>query len=486
MNQLFRKKSISILLKEASLDSGLKRELTAKNLIALGIGAIIGTGIFVLTGTAAANFAGPAIILSFVISGIGCVFAGLCYAEFASMIPIAGSAYTYSYATLGEFVAWIIGWDLILEYLFASSTVAVGWSGYFVSLLKDFGIVIPEKISQAPFSHIPGQGWEATGSLVNFPAVALVLMITALLVVGIKESTRVNNIIVIVKVAVVLLFIGFGISFINVDNWTPFIPENAGKFGSFGISGIFTGAGVIFFAYIGFDALSTAAQETKRPARDMPIGILVSLAVCTVLYIAVAAVLTGIVNYKELNVAAPIALAIDRAGDSLLWLRPLIKIGALAGLTSVVLVMLMGQPRIFFAMAKDGLLPKSFAKVHPRFGTPHITTMITGCVAAIVAGLLPINILGELVSIGTLLAFVIVCASVVVLRKTNPDVPRPFKTPFSPWIPIAGVLICMAQMYALPADTWYRLAGWMALGLLIYFFYGRKRSKLAPGREIKE
>ena len=479
MNQLFRKKSITALLEEAKMDTGLKRELTARNLVALGVGAIIGTGIFVLTGTAAANYAGPAIILSFILSGIGCVFAGLSYAEFSSMIPIAGSAYTYSYATLGEFVAWIIGWDLILEYLFASSTVAVGWSGYFVSFLKDFGIVIPDRMCQAPFDHIAGQGWVWTGNLINFPAVALVVLITALLVRGIKESSRINNIIVIIKVAVVLLFIGFGISHINTANWTPFLPANTGKFGAFGISGIFTGAGVIFFAYIGFDALSTAAQETKHPHRDMPIGILVSLAICTILYVAVAAVLTGMVNYKDLNVAAPIALAIDRAGKSLMWLRPFIKIGALAGLTSVVLVMLMGQPRIFFAMAKDGLLPKSFSHVHSRFGTPHLTTILTGAISALIAGILPIDILGELVSIGTLLAFVIVCASIIVLRITHPEIPRPFKTPFVPWVPLGGVIICMAQMFALPIDTWLRLLIWMAIGLVIYFFYSRKRSVLA-------
>jgi basic amino acid/polyamine antiporter, APA family len=478
MNQLFRKKSIDTLIEEANGDKSLKRALSAKSLIALGIGAVIGTGIFVLTGTAAATHAGPAIVLSFILSGLGCVFAGLCYSEFASMIPIAGSAYTYSYATLGEFMAWIIGWDLILEYLFASSTVAVGWSGYFVSFLKDFGLIIPDKLCQAPFNHIAGKGWIMTGSILNLPAMAVIILISALLVIGIKESSRFNNAIVVAKLIVILLFIGFGIKYINVENWKPFIPHNTGDFGNFGISGIFSGAAVIFFAYIGFDAVSTASQEAKNPKRDMPIGILGSLVVCTVLYVAVSAVLTGIVNYKELNVAAPIALAIDRTGDALIWLRPLIKIGAIAGLSSVILVMLMGQPRIFFSMAKDGLLPQSFARVHKTFQTPHITTIATGLAAAVVAGLFPIGILGELVSIGTLLAFVIVCASVIVLRKTNPDTHRPFRTPFVPWVPIAGIVICLSQMLALPGDTWIRLFVWMAIGFLIYFFYSRKRSKL--------
>lgn len=479
IKDLFRIKSIDSLLKEAnSQEQGLKRALTSWNLIALGIGAIIGTGIFVLTGTAAANHAGPALVLSFLISAIGCVFAGLCYAEFASMIPIAGSAYTYSYATLGEFFAWLIGWDLILEYLFASSTVAVGWSGYMVSFIKDFGINIPPQLCHAPFDHIKGEGWIFTGNLINFPAVFIIAMITILLVIGIKESARFNGIIVIIKLAVILLFIGFGISFIDTSNWTPFIPENTGTFGQFGFSGILTGAGVIFFAYIGFDAISTAAQEAKNPQKDMPIGILGSLIVCTVLYVAVSAVLTGMVNYKELNVAAPIALAIDKAGKALIWLRPLIKIGAIAGLSSVILVMLMGQPRIFFSMAKDGLLPKSFSKVHPRFQTPYITTIITGMAAAIIAGLLPINILSELVSIGTLLAFVIVCAGIIVLRIKKPDIHRPFKTPFVPWVPLAGIIICSAQMLALPIETWERLIIWMLGGFVIYFTYSFKRSKL--------
>jgi APA family basic amino acid/polyamine antiporter len=482
---LFRTKSIEQLIEDSNDPKHqLKKVLSATNLVALGIGAIIGTGIFVLTGTAAANHAGPALTLSFLISGLGCVFAGLCYAEFASLIPIAGSAYTYSYATLGEFIAWIIGWDLILEYLFASSTVAVGWSGYMVSFLGDFGINIPPHLCHSPFAFKAGEGWSLTGSLINFPAIFVVAVVSILLVIGIKESAKFNNIIVIVKIIVVLLFIGFGMSYIDVSNWKPYIPENTGIFGQFGWSGILTGAGVIFFAYIGFDAVSTAAQETKNPKRDMPIGILGSLIVCIVLYISVAAVLTGIVNYKELSVPAPIALAIDRTGKALLWLRPLIKIGAIAGLSSVVLVMLMGQPRIFYTMAHDGLLPKTFARLHPRFKTPYITTILTGCVASVIAGLLPINILGELVSIGTLLAFVIVCASVLILRAKKPDVHRPFKTPFMPWVPILGIIICMAQMLALPKDTWWRLIIWLAAGLFIYFLYGIRNSKLA-GKEKK-
>ena len=478
-NKLFSTKSLTNLMKETSeSENGLKRTLTANNLIALGIGAIIGTGIFVLTGTAAANHAGPALVLSFLLSGIGCAFAGLCYAEFASMIPIAGSAYTYSYATLGEFVAWIIGWDLILEYLFGASTVAVGWSGYIVSFFKDFGINIPSIMCHAPLDHDPTKGWFLTGAFINFPAIFIILVMTALLVVGIKESARFNNIIVIVKIIVILLFIGFGISYITKSNWVPFIPANTGVYGKFGWSGIMAGAGVIFFAYIGFDAVSTAAQEAINPQKDMPKGILGSLVVCTILYIAVSFVLTGIVNYKDLNVPAPIALAIDRCGPALIWLRPLIKIGAIAGLSSVILVMLMGQPRIFYSMAKDGLLPKKFASVHKKFKTPYVTTILTGSVAAIVAGLFPIGILGELVSIGTLLAFVIVCAGIIVLRKKRPDLERPFKTPFVPLFPILGIIICSLQMIALPSDTWWRLIIWMAIGMVIYFTYGIKHSKV--------
>lgn len=473
----FRIKDVNELVEKGNKNE-LKRTLSATDLITLGIGCIIGTGIFVLTGTAAANHAGPALTISFLISALGCVMAGLCYAEFAAMIPVAGSAYSYSYATLGEFIAWFIGWDLILEYLFASATVSVGWSGYVVSFLADFGIHIPTTLSQAPFDYTAGTGWVTTGSLINFPAVFIVLIVTALLIVGIKESARVNDVIVIVKVAVILLFIAFGMSYIDTSNWVPYIPENTGKFGEFGWSGILTGAGVIFFSYIGFDAVSTVAQETKNPQKDMPKGILGSLLICTVLYILVTAVLTGIVNYKELNVPAPIALAIDRTSDSLAWLASLIKIGAIAGLTSVVLVMLLGQSRIFYSMSKDGLLPRVFSKIHPTHKTPYVTTIMTGILSACIAGLFPINILGELVSIGTLMAFTIVCISILVLRKQQPDLARPFKTPWVPFVPIVGALICVAQMAALPFDTWMRLIVWMLIGLVVYFSYGVKHSKL--------
>lgn len=478
---LFRTKPIDQLQRESSdKEHGLKRVLSGPSLVFLGIGAIIGTGIFVLTGTVAANYAGPALVISFIISAIGCVFAGLCYAEFASMIPISGSAYTYSYATLGEFIAWIIGWDLILEYLFASSTVAVGWSGYVVSFLHDYNINIPEQICNAPIDYIKGEGWVLTGSIINFPAVFIIALLSTFLVIGIRETAGINNVIVAVKVIVILLFIGFGLSFIDTSNWKPFIPPNpTGEFGNFGFSGVLRGAAVIFFAYIGFDAVSTAAQEAKNPQRDMPIGILGSLLVCTILYVLVSLVLTGIVHYTNLSVPAPLALAIDWAGDGLKWLSPWIKIGAIAGLSSVILVMLMGQPRIFFTMANDGLLPSSFSKIHPRFRTPYITTIITGIVACFFAGVLPIHILSELVSIGTLLAFTIVCISIIILRKVKPDVHRPFKTPLVPWLPLLGAAICLMQMMSLPWETWERLLIWMAIGLVIYFSYSVKRSKLA-------
>jgi basic amino acid/polyamine antiporter, APA family len=483
---LFIRKTLTELEIQAdSNHNALKRHLSALNLTLLGVGCVIGAGIFVLTGTAAALHAGPAVALSFVISAFGCLLAGLCYAEFASMIPVSGSAYTYGYATMGEFVAWIIGWDLILEYLFGSATVAVGWSGYVTSFFADFGIVIPASMCQSPFVF-DANGWHASGAIINFPAIFIVGLMTTLLVIGIKESAKFNNIIVLIKVTVILLFIGFGISHINLANWTPFVPANTGDFGHFGWSGVLTAAAVVFFAYVGFDAVSTTSQEAINPKRDVPRGILFSLLICTVLYIAVSLVLTGIVNYKELNVEAPIALAINRSGAGLMWLRPIIKIGAIAGLSSVVLVLLLGQSRVFFTMASDGLLWKSFAKTHHKFKTPHITTIVTGSFAAFFAGLFPIGLLGELVSIGTLLAFIIVSIGIIILRKSEPDAIRGFKTPWVPFVPILGAVVCFAQMAALPKDTWIRLIGWMLIGFVIYFAYGRKHSHVRENRKNQQ
>ena len=491
---LWTKKSIAVLQAEAageSTEHTLRRALGALNLTTLGIGAIIGAGIFVLTGRAAAAYAGPAIVLSFIVSGFGCLFAGLCYAEFASMIPIAGSAYTYGYATLGEFVAWIIGWDLILEYLFGASTVAVGWSGYFSAFMDQIGLHMPTAFTSAPFYYadanefdpvtkvlIHPTGFSHTGAVLNLPAMVLIAAMTTLLVIGIKESARFNNFIVILKITIVLLVIGFGFMYVNTANWHPFIPPGEG-FGRYGWSGIVRGAAVVFFAYIGFDAVSTAAQEAKNPQRDMPIGILGSLAICTVLYILMSLVMTGLAPYRELDVPHPVFVAIEKAGPALAWLGSIINIGAIAGLASVVLVMLMGQPRIFFSMARDGLLPPVFGKVHPRFKTPYVTTILTGVIAGVVAGLFPIGLLGELVSIGTLLAFVIVCAGIIVLRYKSPNLARPFRTPLVPLVPILGILICGYMMTSLPFPTWERLIVWMIIGLFIYFFYSRSHSKLA-------
>jgi basic amino acid/polyamine antiporter, APA family len=459
-NYFFAKKSFDDLIAQTEeSEHKLKRALGSFDLILLGIGAIIGTGIFVLTGVGAALHAGPAVTLSFAVSGIACVFAALCYAEFASILPVSGSAYTYAYATLGELLAWIIGWDLILEYAVCSITVAIGWSGYLVNLLAGIGLIIPAWMSTPPF---------------NIPAVIIVAIITVLLVIGIKESARVNSFIVIVKLVVILFFIVFGLFFIKPENWSPFMP--------FGWNGVMTGAAIVFFAYIGFDAVSTTAEETKNPQRDLPIGIIVSLLVCTTLYIVVALVLTGIIPVMEYAndqsfLSAPIAFALKILHQD--WASGIISIGAVMGITSVLLVMMMGQPRIFFAMSRDRLLPQNISKVHPRFRTPYRTTIITGIGVGLVALLIPIGTAAELANIGTLFAFAIVSASVLILRRTNPEIKRSFRVPMIWIVSPLGVIFSFYLMYSLPVVTWIRFLAWLDIGLLIYFFYSRTHSRLA-------
>jgi len=484
-SNLFKTKSIEQLVGDVEHGSkALRRSLTAWDLTLLGVGAIIGTGIFVLTGTAAANQAGPAIMMSYLAAGLACAFAALCYAEFASMIPIAGSAYTYAYATLGEVVAWMIGWDLILEYAVGSMTVAIGWSGYMQRLLQGFGITLPAWMA-SPYP---------TG-VINLPASLIVLAIMVLLVVGVRESARFNATMVAIKGAAIVFFIAAGVTFVKPENWTPFAP--------YGVSGVMAAAAVVFFAYIGFDAVSTTAEEAKNPQRDLPIGIIASLVACTLLYLAVAAVLSGIVPVIQYRVNAdalpgvptvdpsqaqeflnaPVAYALSVIGQD--WAAGLVSAGAVAGITSVLLVMLMSQPRIFFAMSRDRLLPQGVSKVHPRFGTPYITTIITCVIVALVAGLTEIQTVGEMTSIGTLFAFVVVCAAVLRLRQTRPDAKRPFRVPFGPVFPVLGIVSCLYLMLSLPVLTWVRFLVWLDLGLVIYWFYGRTHSPLADAREAE-
>ncbi|MGH7515650.1 MAG: amino acid permease [Gemmatimonadales bacterium] len=466
-------RSIAELQAEAARPS-LRRALGPLNLTALGIGSVIGTGIFVLTGTAASQNAGPALVLSMIVAAVACALAGLCYAELASMIPVAGSAYTYAYASSGELVAWIIGWDLILEYALSASTIAVGWSGYFVSFMHDLGVALPPELTAARGAMAVAADGTLCPGVFNIPASVIVLLVTALLVVGIKQSADANTALVVLKVCVLIAFVGLGAAYIKPEHLTPLIPPNTGEFGHFGWSGVMRGAAVMFFAYVGFDAVSTAAQEAKNPQRDMPIGILASLAICTVIYIAVAVVLIGIVPYQRLNVADPLAVGIDATG--LTWFSPVVKVAALFGLFSTMLVQLLGQTRIFYSMSRDGLLPEFFGAVHPRFRTPWLSTLLTGGVVAVAAGLLPISVLSQLVSIGSLLAFVLVCIGVLVLRRTAPTVVRPFRVPGVPWVPVLGALFCVAQMVSLPRATWERLVIWMALGFVVYFLYSRRRA----------
>ena len=498
---LFRRKSVTALQEEALTDHSLKRALGPMNLMMLGVGAIIGTGIFVLTGTVAAQNAGPAVVLSFVIAGVASVFAALCYSEFASLVPMAGSAYTYGYATMGEFFAWIIGWDLILEYAVGAITVAIGWSGYVVSFLNGIGIHIPPELSAAAGSHmvlVPAGEWRvvsthlfehlrSTGidpttlpqvtALFNLPAVLIIAVVTVLLVVGIKESAGFNNVIVFVKLAVVLLFILGAFRAVQPSNWVPFIPPNTGMRDHFGWTGVMAGAGVVFFAYIGFDAVSTAAQEAKNPRRDMPIGIIGSLLICTILYILVSLIATGVVPYRELDVPDPIAVAADRAGMT--WMAELIKLGAIAGLSSVILVMMLGQTRVLWTMSKDGLLPPFISRVHPRFKTPAVITIVTGICVAIFSAVFTVREAGNLCSIGTLLAFVIVSISILVLRVREPNLPRAFKTPVVWLVAPLGALSALFLMSSLPWTTWQRLIIWFLIGMVVYFAYGVRHSKLA-------
>jgi basic amino acid/polyamine antiporter, APA family len=477
---IFITKKLGQLFQEASEEEkGLKRTLTATGLVALGIGAIIGAGLFSITGMAAANNAGPAITISFILAAVGCAFAGLCYAEFASMIPIAGSAYTYSYATMGEFIAWIIGWDLVLEYAVGAATVAISWSRYLVKFLENIGLQLPPQFTMSPFdTQTLIDGTVVTG-MINIPAVIIVVLVSMVLIKGTRESSLVNGIIVSLKLAVVLIFIILGWAYINTDNYVPYIPENTGDFGDFGWSGIVRAAGIVFFAYIGFDAVSTAAQEAKNPKRDMPIGILLSLVICTVLYILFAHVMTGLAHYTEFqgqDGIAPVAVAIAHTPYE--WLKQAIIVAILAGYASVILVMLMGQTRVFFSMSRDGLLPKMFSEVHPKFRTPWKSNILFCIFVSLFAAFVPARIVGEMTSIGTLFAFVLVCIGILVMRKTQPDAPRAFKTPLVPYIPVLGVLTCVAMMAALPGDTWIRLIIWMAIGIAVYFYYGYYNSKL--------
>ena len=487
---LFVKKPMSVLLNEASETGShtLKRTLGAKGLIALGIGAIIGAGLFSITGMAAANHAGPAITLSFVVAALGCLFAGLCYAEFASMIPVAGSAYTYSYATMGEFIAWIIGWDLVLEYAVGAATVGISWSRYLVKFLEGFDIHLPNELIADP--------WD--GGIINLPAVFIIVLMSLLLIKGTKESAFVNSIIVALKVSVVLVFIFLGWKYINTANYNPYIPDNTGNFGSFGFSGIIRAAAIVFFAYIGFDAVSTAAQEAKNPKKDMPIGILGSLLICTILYILFAHVMTGVTSYTTFagkDGIAPVAVAIEHMGTpdaagviqpDYPWLNRAIVVAILAGYASVILVMLMGQSRVFFSMSKDGLIPKIFSSVNPKTQTPAKSNLLFMVFVSAFAAFVPARVVGEMTSIGTLFAFILVCVGILVMRKKMPELPRAFKTPFVPVVPILGIGVCLFMMVFLPMDTWIRLLVWMLIGLDIYLVYGARNSHLGNGTDNRK
>ncbi|SDY59356.1 amino acid permease [Hymenobacter psychrophilus] len=480
------KKSLALLRQEAA-ETGtntLKRSLGGFSLITIGIGVIIGAGLFSLTGIAAANNAGPAVTLSFLVAAVGCAFSALCYAEFASMVPVAGSAYTYSYATMGELFAWIIGWDLILEYSVGAATVAISWSQYLVRVLEKFNLHIPPQLVMSPFETAKLADGTLVSGVVNVPAMLIVLAITAIIIRGTSGSAWFNGLVVTLKVAVVLVFIALGWQYIAPANYQPYIPQNTGTFGEFGLSGILRGAGVVFFVFIGFDIVATMAQETKNPQKNMPIGIIGSLVVCTVLFVLFGHVLTGVANYTEFkDSAAPVAIAIEKTPYG--WLSSAIIIAILIGYTSVILVDLMGQSRVFFSMSKDGLLPKIFAEIHPIFRTPHKSNLLLGAFISLFAGFVPITVVGEMTSIGTLLAFVMVCLGILIMRKKEPDAPRGFRTPWVPVVPVLGILTCLLMMVSLPLDTWLRLFVWLAIGLAIYYGYGKKHSKLWQAQQAQ-
>jgi len=477
------RKSIEALQREAAETgaNSLKRTLSATNLVAMGIGVIIGAGLFSLTGIAAANNAGPAVTLSFIIAAVGCAFCALCYAEFASMVPVAGSAYTYAYATLGELFAWIIGWDLVLEYSVGAATVSISWSQYLVRFLSKYHIYFPAQLTASPFEHLTLANGSTVQGWINLPAVCIIVFITAILIRGTKGSALFNIVVVSLKIGVVVVFIVLGWNYINPENYVPYIPANTGTFGEFGISGIFRGAGVVFFVFIGFDIIATMAQETKNPKRNMPIGIIGSLVICTLLFGLFSFVMTGLAHYTEFkNSAAPVAIAIEKT--PFYWMSQVIIMAIIIGYTSVILVDLLGQSRVFFSMSRDGLLPKLFAEVHPKFRTPYKGNIILCIFISLFAGLVPISVVGEMTSIGTLLAFVMVCLGVIILRHRQPDLPRAFRTPWVPLVPILGIVTCIAMMVSLPQGTWIRLIVWLVIGLAVYFFFGKKNSKI--GKEL--
>jgi APA family basic amino acid/polyamine antiporter len=477
LRRLFAVRPVEAIVAELDSAPALKRVLSASSLTAIGLGSTIGTGIFILTGTVAANHTGPALTLALLIAAIGSALAAICYSEFAAMIPVSGSAYTYAYCTLGESVAWIIGWNLSLEYLMSASAVAVGWSQYVVNLLRDWGIHLPAALTNAPLDKGADAFLVTTGSIINLPAVLITLALGWVLYIGIKESATANNIMVWMKVAVIVIFILAGISYVDTANWHPYLPPNTGKEGEFGFSGLLRGTAIIFFSYVGFDAASTAARETRNPQRDVPLGILGALVISAILYIAMSAVMTGMVPYPKLGADAPVAVALD-AHPQLSWLGSLVKIGAIAGMTSVILMSMLGQPRIFLAMADDGLLPPAMRKVHPKYRTPHVATAITTVLAAAIAGLFPLNILGELISMGILLAFTGVCIGVLVLRRTRPNLHRPFRVPFAAVTSVLGAVICGGITYFLPRETWLLFLIWSIIGFSIYALYGYRNSRM--------